>query len=176
MLVAGVLLTELQRHADPRAPVFAGWSTHREAARRRWAQALATYLGGLQDAQPVLSPSGVTLGFVSVEEAVFSALSFTGSSRAAAAEDLARAWRAGILAIESGASATDPATSAVFTFAGMDPASVDARFAALRGALIDAYRSQSAVRAVELQQIVAAIHAAAVGIPSTASPLVVIYK
>src|SRR6185503_17860579 len=119
MLDAGVLLTELQRQADPRAPVFSGWSTHRTAARRRWAHAIATYMSGATDASPILSPRGVTLAFDAVEESVFGSLGFVNPSTAAAAEDLAGAWRDGVLAIAPGSSATDPATSTAFTFVGM---------------------------------------------------------
>jgi hypothetical protein len=175
MLDAGVLLTELQRQADPRAIVFSGWSTHRTAARRRWAHAITTYLSGAVDAEPILSPRGVTLAFDSVEETVFGSLGFVNPSIDAAATDLAGAWRDGVLAIGAGEPATDPATSAVFEFIGMDPADVSDRFSVLRTDLVTAFRSHSAVRARELGQIADAIHAATLGLRSQPSPFVVAY-
>jgi len=175
VLEAAVLLVELQRFADPSAPVFSGWPLGRIDARRRWAHAFDVYVRDMVDRLPVLSPTAVTLDFSAVEAAFFADLGLDSATVEAAAIDFAGAWRAAILALLPGATAAHPTTSTPFEFAAMDPADVATRHEALRAELVRVFRRGRALRRDDLDEIAQAFHAATDGLRSTATPFVVIY-
>jgi hypothetical protein len=173
MLDAGILLVELQRFADPSAPVFEGWPTSRVAARHRWASAFTAYVDDAEDVLPVLTPSAVTLAFDFVEDAFFTELDLDNASVEEAARDFADAWRTAIRALAPGASASDGST--VFAFVAIDPLDVTTRHLALETALIPVLRRGRTTRRDDLAEIADAFHAATVGIRSTVTPFVVTY-
>ena len=174
VLDAAVLLTELQRFADPIAPVFAGWPSNRPDARRKWAHAYAVYADDLVDVSPVLTPRAVSLVFGAIEQAFFVELTLENPTVERAAEDFADAWRAAVGALAPGASPVD-GSSTPFTFVAMEPVDVAARWTQLRAALIVAFRTHASTRREDLRQIADAFHAATTGLRSTPTPYVVAY-
>lgn len=174
MLDPAVLLTELQRFADPSAAVFEGWPTHRVAARHRWANAFRIYVEDAVDTVPVLEPPAVSLRFEPSEPAFFEEIELDNSSIETAATDLADAWRSAIQALEPGLPAAD-SSSNPFVFTAMDPTDVATRYAALRATLIIVLRARSATRRGDLDQIAQAFHVATSGLRSVPGPFAVTY-
>jgi hypothetical protein len=168
------MLVELQRFADPAAVVFEGWPISLDQARHRWARAFWVYTKDLADAEPPLTPHAVTLDFDAIEDAFYQQVRLVNPSVEAAAIDLADAWRAGIHALELGAIAAN-ATPEDFEFEAMDSDDVDDRREALRAGLVVAFRTGSATRRLDLEQITDQFHAATLGLVSTPTPYQVRY-
>jgi hypothetical protein len=171
-----VLLTELQRFADPSADVFAGWPIDRVDARRKWAHAYAVYVDDAEDVEPVLTPHPVTIDFTGVEPAFFETLTLVNATVEEAALDFARAWRAAIVALAFGATAAESPGDPVFSFELMEPLlEVAPRFAALEAQLVVVFRRHRGSRRADLEEIADAFHAATVDLRSTATPFRVRY-
>ncbi len=174
MLDESLLLRELERFGNPSANTFEGFPRTRVQARRELAHAFAAHLQGLAETAPVLAPVASSLLFSRINEAFFETVQLDNPSAEHAADDLARAWNSGVGALATGAVVTGPGGT-FFTFATMDPLDVSVRFAELRAQLWAAFRSPRSNRREQLAVIANALHRAALGLRSTASPLVVTY-
>jgi len=175
VLAQTTLLTELQRFADPAAPVFEAWPRSRDDARHRWAHALFVYASDMVDLTPVLTPTASSLAFTSVEAAFFTALSLDNATAEDAATDFTTAWAAAIQALlPSSTTVTLPGPTA-FAFAAMNPLTVTARRTQLHAALVAAFRTPRSTRRADLSDIADAFHAATSQLDSTPTPSSVVY-
>jgi len=175
VLAQTTLLTELQRFADPAAPVFESWPRSRDDARHRWAHAFFVYVCDLVDVTPILTPTARSLDFSAVEAAFFAMLSLDNATAEAAATDFAAAWAAAIQALLPSSTAVTLPGPTPFAFAAMNPNTVAAHRTQLHAALMAAFRTPRSTRRADLSEIADAFHAATSQLDSTPTPSAVTY-